>query len=278
MPSRNHLDSRISLIHSQNWRNIFLELVFEHSAARELQGIVKVRKNQSKNRIRGDRESMMNHMKVTVLSAALAVFTLPAIAQDSTPANPAASTPTTTTAPTTTSKSTAAPSVRQRDENQQDRISQGIGSGQLTAGEAANLEKKESQLNQEQRDMRKMDNGHLTAADKAALQQQQNQLSGQIYKDKHNSATQGNQGAKTEVGGRAERQQDRIAQGVASGQLTAGEASHLEKQEANIHSEIHADRKANGGKLTAAEKAQINHQQTQLSHQIKKDKHNGRHQ
>jgi hypothetical protein len=270
MSPGNHFGALVSMIGSQKQRNIFLEFVFEQSAATELQGIVKVRKNQFKNRIRGDRESMMNQMKVTVLGAALAVFTLPAIAQNSTPSSSTASTPTT--------KSTAAPSVQQRDENQQDRISQGVGSGQLTAGEAGNLEKKESQLNQEQRDMRKLDNGHLTAADKATLQQQQNHLSNQIYKDKHNGATQGNQGAKTEVGGRAERQQDRIAQGVASGQLTAGEASHLEKQEGNIHNEIRADRKANGGKLTSAERAQINHQQTQLSHQIRKDKHNGRHQ
>jgi hypothetical protein len=210
----------------------------------------------------------MNHqIKATVLSAALAVFTLPAIAQSSSASGQAASTPTTT--PTT-------PTVRQRDENQQDRISQGVASGQLTAGEAANLEKKESELNQEQRDMRKLDNGHLTAADKATLQQQQNQMSKQIYKDKHNSAVQGKQGYESEVGGRAEHQQDRIAQGVKSGELTAGETSNLEKREAGINKEIRTDKAANGGQLTAAERAKINRQQTQLSHQIRKDKHNGR--
>ncbi len=36
----------------------------------------------------------------------------------------------------------------------------------MTAGEAANVEKKESNLNQEERDMRKLDNGHLTSSDK----------------------------------------------------------------------------------------------------------------
>jgi hypothetical protein len=60
-----------------------------------------------------------------------------------------------------------------------------MASGQLTAGEAVNpekkdLEKKESNLNQEERDMRKLDNGHLTSADRATLNQQQNQLSHQI--------------------------------------------------------------------------------------------------
>jgi hypothetical protein len=227
---------------------------------------------------------MNNQLKCMALSAALAVFTLPAIAQSSNPPAPAASTPTApssnpstpaASAPTTPS-GTKTPTVRQRDENQQDRISQGISSGQLTAGEAGKLETKESELNQEQRDMRKMDNGHLTAADKATLKQQQNQLSNQIYKDKHNSAVQGKQGYQSEVGGRAEHQQDRIAQGVASGQLTAGETSNLEKKEAGINKEIRTDKSANGGQLTSAERAQINKQQTQLSHQIKKDKHNNR--
>jgi len=227
---------------------------------------------------------MKNEMKCMALSAALAIFTLPAIAQSSNPPTPAASTPTAlssnpstpaaTTSPTP-SKATA-PTVRQRDENQQDRISQGISSGQLTAGEASKLEKKEAEENQEQRDMRKLDNGHLTAADKATLQQQQNQLSNQIYKDKHNNAVQGKQGYESEVGGRAEHQQDRIAQGVSSGQLTAGETSNLENKEAGINKEIRTDKAANGGQLTSAQRAQINKQQTQLSHQIKKDKHNNR--
>ena len=85
---------------------------------------------------------MNNQMKSIALSAALAVFTLPAIAQSSSPSTPAstpttpssspstpASTPTTpssspsapaATTPPTPSKATA-PTVRQRDENQQDR-------------------------------------------------------------------------------------------------------------------------------------------------------------
>ena len=121
--------------------------------------------------------------------------------------------------------------------------------------------------------MRKLDDGHLTAADKATLNQQQNQLSNQIYKDKHNSAVEGKQGYESEVGGRAEHQQDRIAQGVNSGQLTAGQASHLEGQEANINKEIRTDKVANGGQLTSAQRAQINKQQTQLSDQIHRDKH-----
>jgi len=78
-------------------------------------------------------------------------------------------------------------SINERKENQQDRIANGVQSGELTAKETQHIEKKEADLNQEERDMRKLDNGHLTAADKATLNQQQNQLSKDIYKQKHDA-------------------------------------------------------------------------------------------
>ncbi len=75
---------------------------------------------------------------------------------------------------------------------------------------------------------------------------------------------------------RKENQQDRIAQGVKSGQLTAGETAHLEHREAKINKEIHKDRVANGGKLTPAERRQINRQQNRTSRAIYRKKHNAR--
>src|SRR5215469_11793356 len=139
-------------------------------------------------------------------SAAVAAMFLPAAAQISTPpANPPAR-------------------INPRKENQQDRIANGVASGQLTAGETANLERKESNLNQEENLMRSADGGKLTGADRKVLNQQQNQLSRQIYQDKHNAAVE-NTNPKSEVGKRAENQQDRIAQGIKRGQLTPGEAS-----------------------------------------------------
>src|SRR5580698_5942986 len=62
------------------------------------------------------------------------------------------------------------------------------------------------------------------------------------------------------IGQRKENQQDRIAQGVKSGQLTAGETANLEHKEAGLNKEIRTDRKDNGGNLTNNEKQQINHQ------------------
>src|SRR5215475_9882679 len=107
--------------------------------------------------------------------------------------------------------------------------------------------------------------------------QQDNQLSKQIYNQKHDAQTQ-NTTPKSEVGKRAENQQDRIAQGVKSGQLTAGEASNLEHKEAAINREVRNDRAANGGKLTPQERRQVNRQQDRVSKQIYNKKHNGRHQ
>lgn len=81
-------------------------------------------------------------------------------------------------------------SINDRKENQQDRIAQGVKSGQLTAGETANLETREHALNSEEHGMRAADDGHLTAADKAKLTRQQNRLSNQIYNKKHNARVQ----------------------------------------------------------------------------------------
>ena len=75
---------------------------------------------------------------------------------------------------------------------------------------------------------------------------------------------------------RKENQQDRIAQGVKSGQLTAGETAHLENREAKINKEVHNERVASGGKLTAAERRQVNRQQNRTSRAIYRKKHNTR--
>jgi Ni/Co efflux regulator RcnB len=79
-------------------------------------------------------------------------------------------------------------SIAQRKVNQQERIGNGVKSGQLTAHETANLERREGSINREEHNMRRADDGHLTAGDKAALTNRQNNVSKSIYKDKHNSA------------------------------------------------------------------------------------------
>ena len=71
-------------------------------------------------------------------------------------------------------------------------------------------------------------------------------------------------------------QQGRIGQGVKSGQLTAGETSRLEHQEAGINREERGMRAQDHGHLTAQDRRVIRHQQNQESRRIYRDKHNRR--
>jgi len=74
---------------------------------------------------------------------------------------------------------------------------------------------------------------------------------------------------------RKDNQQRRIAQGIASGQLTAREAFRLEGRESALNHEIRAMRWSNGGTLTAGERFVINRQQGRISGAIYRLKHNG---
>ena len=74
--------------------------------------------------------------------------------------------------------------VNRREAHQQQRIANGIKNGTLTSKQAANLEKRETNLqNREQADMAKH-NGHLTKSEQAGLNRQANRISRSIAKDK----------------------------------------------------------------------------------------------
>src|ERR1700704_4767614 len=211
-------------------------------------------------------------MKWSALPVAVLMAGSVAMAQDqsSSGSQPPAAAPAATPAPAAQAK----PTVAQRKENQQDRIAQGVKSGQLTAGETSKLETKEAAINGETKADRAANGGKLTAAEKKQINGQQNQLSKQIYKDNNNANTAhyGN----NKVGQRRENQQDRIAQGIKSGQLTAGETAKLENQQKGINQQVRADRAANGGTLTASEKKQVNKEQNAASKNIYHKKHNAK--
>jgi hypothetical protein len=163
-------------------------------------------------------------------------------------------------------------SVNGRRYNQQGRIANGISSGQLTPAETKNLESREAHVNGEIHNDRAANGGTLTPQEHQQVNRQQNNLSHSIYDDKHNAATEhyGN----NEVGARRDMQQQRIANGVRSGQMSPSEAAHAENREQNINQHIAADRAANGGKLTAKERQNINQRQNGASRQIYNEKHN----
>ena len=175
--------------------------------------------------------------------------------------------------PTTTAP-TAAPTTNQRRNEQQQRIGNGVANGSMTAGETARVERQEAGLNKEIKGMRQENNGKLTPADRRVIHRQQNHLSREIYRDKHNAAVQ--PPANGPINDRKNNQQQRVAQGIKSGSLTAGEASKLERREAGLNREERGMRQANGGKLTSGDRAVINHQQNQLSRQIYRNKHNAK--
>ena len=163
-------------------------------------------------------------------------------------------------------------SVNGRRFNQQGRIANGVSSGRLTAGETRNLEGREANLNHEIHNDRQANGGTLTPQERQQVNRQQNNLSRSIYNDKHNAAnaTYGN----NQVGARRENQQDRIAQGIRNGSMSAGEAARAEGRQQNINRQVSADRQANGGRLTQGQRQQINHEQNGASRQIYREKHN----
>jgi hypothetical protein len=75
--------------------------------------------------------------------------------------------------------------VNQRLGNQNARIREGVQSGRLSAGQAAQLHAEDHAIRQEERAMAATNGGHITRTEKRALNQQENQVSSQIYDEKH---------------------------------------------------------------------------------------------
>ena len=82
---------------------------------------------------------------------------------------------------------TSTPVVTQRQENQKERINEGVKSGELTKGEAARLRAEQRAIRAEKR-MAKAD-GRVTRAERARLRHYQNKASADIYKQKHDAQT-----------------------------------------------------------------------------------------
>ncbi|MGI8469718.1 MAG: hypothetical protein ACR2N3_14835 [Pyrinomonadaceae bacterium] len=81
--------------------------------------------------------------------------------------------------------------INKRQENQQDRIAQGINSGQLNSREAARLERRETRLNQREARYRSSGDG-LSLRERGKLERDLNRESRGIYRQKHDKQTQPN--------------------------------------------------------------------------------------
>jgi len=82
--------------------------------------------------------------------------------------------------------------------------------------------------------------------------------------------------AMSRVNERRDVQQQRVANGVRSGELTQHETRSIEHNEAQIHQQVRSDREANGGHLNGQERQQVNREQNHVSEQIHRDTHNDR--
>lgn len=75
------------------------------------------------------------------------------------------------------------PGVNKRQHHQQNRITQGVRSGELTRGGFRHLEQKEAAVRREERQYES--DGRLTKEERKDLHQDLNQMSRDIYREKH---------------------------------------------------------------------------------------------
>ncbi len=165
---------------------------------------------------------------------------------------------------------------QQRDVNQQQRIEQGLQSGQLSTREAGQLERQQQHIDHmEARDLR---NGSMSPQEQARLDAAQNRASASIASDKHNGIT-GNPNSASSQRMQADvqrnvNQQQRVANGINNGSLTNHEVGSLERGQA------HVDRKeanaAANGHVGAAEQARIQRSENRQSNRVLRKKHNDR--
>lgn len=161
----------------------------------------------------------------------------------------------------------------QRDVNQQQRIEQGLKSGQLNTREAGKLERDEANVNR--LEARAEKDGKVTKGEQARINAAENRTSRDIYRQKHdgqtgnpNSASSRRMQADVQ---RNENQQARIEQGLKSGELSNKEASHLERGQARVaRTEANA---AADGHVGAKEQARVQRKENRQSKRIHQEKH-----
>ncbi len=76
------------------------------------------------------------------------------------------------------------PGIQRREQNQQNRIEQGVKSGQITPAEAGRLERQQAKIQQDETRMKS--DGKLTKQERLKLAREQNRASRNIYRKKHN--------------------------------------------------------------------------------------------
>src|SRR4051812_2467599 len=164
----------------------------------------------------------------------------------------------------------------QRDVNQQQRIEQGLQSGQLNTREASRLEREEAKVERDQ--ARALQDGKLSPAEKARLAREQNKVSRDIYREKHDAQT-GNPNSPSSKRMQADVQRDvnqqrRIEQGVRSGELNNREVARLERGQA--HDSAVQARAGADGHVSPQEQRRIQKSENKQSRRIYREKHDAK--
>lgn len=165
------------------------------------------------------------------------------------------------------------PRVNARQQNQHQRVKQGVQSGELTRRETGALA-------HEQRDIRQLErayksDGTLTRSERVDLHQEQNQASRHIYNQKHDAQDRpvATPPAVRDpvVNQRQANQTGRIVNGVKSGELTHDEAQDLRDGRRDIR-QTEQEYKADGA-LTRDERIDLHQDLNQQSRDIYEAKH-----
>ncbi len=163
----------------------------------------------------------------------------------------------------------------QRNVNQQQRIEEGLKSGQLTTKEAARLEREQARISRTEK--KALRDGTLDASEKARIANLQNQASRDIKAEK-NDAAQGNPNSVSSQRMQADvqrnvNQQQRIENGIKDGSLTNQEVAKLERGQAKVeHREAAAGR---NGHINAAEQGRIQNAENRQSKRVHHQRHDG---
>lgn len=162
----------------------------------------------------------------------------------------------------------------QRNINQQQRIEQGLKSGQLTPREAARLEG--AQARTERAEAKSMKDGTVTQEEQRRINSMQNKVSRDIYREKHDAQTANpkNPASRRMAADiqRNKNQQMRINAGLKNGSLGTSEAAGLEAKQARIN---RLERQAGkDGRIGGAEQHRINKAENQQNRRIYRKKHN----
>jgi hypothetical protein len=158
--------------------------------------------------------------------------------------------------------------VNERQRNQQQRIRQGVRSGELTGVEAARIQRRESQIRLNEARARRS-GGEFTPEERARIQGQLDRSSQIIYQQKHDAQ---DRNPNNSINERQQNQRERIRDGVQSGELTGVEAARLRRQDAQIRLN-EARARQSGGEFTPQERARIQRQLNRENRRIYRQKH-----